>query len=805
VSDAIETIVLDFASREAVRQNVAEARAQGWTSLEISNYFNGLGVDIVAYKAALKGDAVSPVVHGALAQVSITGLPGKRLAPSRADILRHLEWHVAPARGAYDDALLEIAFDTPSGLNRAELFELDALELAADFAIEHNLAGSNVYVGAALRTPDAPRNRRASDEHFYVGCSVPIDIDENYDETRALMAASVDDGAVVITGLVPTRRSQHWIRLTEPCDDLYEYGAAFTSLVHHTGADVAVKDAARVMRLAGTISYPNEKKKARGYCVELVSFSENPEAKSFSIEQLKALSPGNFTGRKWDGVRPEGHGIERDWTGRVTNGREMHFRDLLLRHLRTHQEDTGLDPSPLELFALAFEEFSDPAKVDNRDERWTCENGKAQLLARAHNTLRRLERGRLAGRGLFSRETLIGRDQAEAVQAQREERFQEKVDPPTQERLTEADPEFGDIFEYLSLEHLKALPDQQWVIEDVIPENGLGFIYGAPASGKSFIALNLALALSYGAREWLGKPIKARGGVLYLAAEGSAGMKNRIHAWQQRADVSSDDAPFHLIRSPMSFTSKDDIDRLVRTVEAIQFRTGPISIVFVDTVSRVLPGADENMQKDMTVFIAACDALRTSSGATVLGVHHTGKSGDMRGSTVLRGAGDCVFRVDRDEGTMAGILTCEKQKEAEDGWKRGFTLEKLEWMSGLKPISSLTVSFVGDAEPQAQKADKWPSTDTLRAILNEVNKAWVNDLPWSPHTRAKTEGRFAQENISRGFGIQFSVAEEIVFEWQRTGVLTFEMYDKKTKAKGLRVSQWPDWRGGNVSPLAETQ
>jgi DNA-binding NarL/FixJ family response regulator len=41
--------------------------------------------------------------------------------------------------------------------------------------------------------------------------------------------------------------------------------------------------------------------------------------------------------------------------------------------------------------------------------------------------------------------------------------------------------------------------------------------------------------------------------------------------------------------------------------------------------------------------VAAVDRLRTATDAAVLVVHHTGKSGDMRGSTALYGAADSVI------------------------------------------------------------------------------------------------------------------------------------------------------------------
>src|SRR4029077_15901285 len=116
----------------------------------------------------------------------------------------------------------------------------------------------------------------------------------------------------------------------------------------------------------------------------------------------------------------------------------------------------------------------------------------------------------------------------------------------------------------------------------------------------------------------------------------------------------------------MNFMHPDDVGKLLATVQAVADEVGPVAAVFVDTVSRVLPGAEENLQKDMTLFVAACDAIRQRFLATVFGLHHTNKNGGMRGSTVMPGAGDFIIEVRREPGAMQGSIFATKIKAAED-------------------------------------------------------------------------------------------------------------------------------------------
>lgn len=270
----------------------------------------------------------------------------------------------------------------------------------------------------------------------------------------------------------------------------------------------------------------------------------------------------------------------------------------------------------------------------------------------------------------------------------------EKVDP---ENLTQDEklkemfwPQKDDCFETLSIDEIFRLPDPVFAIDRHIPEAGMGFLYGAPGSGKSFVALDWALHMAYGLPNWHGDEIAKRpgAGVVYIAREGSSGFKARIRAWQRGRLLPRGVQPeFHLIRQSLSFMQEGDIKRLLRTVEKTV--AGPIDMVVVDTVSRVMPGADENLQKEMTLFVKACDALQDALGCIVLGVHHSGKQGDMRGSSVLKGAGDFVFKLEKSQAADTVNLHCEKQKDAPDGWSEKYRLSQVEWSDGEGNHSSL--------------------------------------------------------------------------------------------------------------------
>ena len=80
---------------------------------------------------------------------------------------------------------------------------------------------------------------------------------------------------------------------------------------------------------------------------------------------------------------------------------------------------------------------------------------------------------------------------------------------------------------FISAKELK-LRKPEWLVEDILESSSLGMIYGAPASGKSFLSLDLSACVASGI-DWHGNRVK-KGGVLYLVGEGRQGVVRRTTA-----------------------------------------------------------------------------------------------------------------------------------------------------------------------------------------------------------------------------------------------------------------------------------
>ena len=59
-------------------------------------------------------------------------------------------------------------------------------------------------------------------------------------------------------------------------------------------------------------------------------------------------------------------------------------------------------------------------------------------------------------------------------------------------------------FRFLTVGEVMKLPDPEWLVAGILPAKSIAQLYGGSGSGKSFVALDMALSVATG-RPWLGK------------------------------------------------------------------------------------------------------------------------------------------------------------------------------------------------------------------------------------------------------------------------------------------------------------
>lgn len=261
-------------------------------------------------------------------------------------------------------------------------------------------------------------------------------------------------------------------------------------------------------------------------------------------------------------------------------------------------------------------------------------------------------------------------------------------------------PEERSRWNFLSLDDVESLPPPMWLVPGVLTEGSLAAIYGAPESGKSFLAVNMSMAIAGGV-DWHGRQVE-RGGVLYIAAEGAPGLGKRFRAWKVDRCVQGRRFDLHLMRDDLNLAAEKD-GGVRAFVQAVTGELGPLRLIVIDTLNQTAAGADENSAKDMGRYIASMKRLRDATGAAVVVVHHSGKDlgKGMRGSSALLGAMDTTVEVERDSDGRSIKVTVKKQKDAEREPPMRFNMEKVGDSLVLRPtvMANAAGDFVGGMDP----------------------------------------------------------------------------------------------------------
>jgi len=279
-------------------------------------------------------------------------------------------------------------------------------------------------------------------------------------------------------------------------------------------------------------------------------------------------------------------------------------------------------------------------------------------------------------------------------------------------------------YKLLGSTHMQALPPLIWRVKGVLPAEGLAALFGPRASGKSFLALDMAAAIAQG-RSWFGCRTHSAA-VVYVALEGEGGFKNRIAAWE-REKATPIPTGLNFVMQPFKVTVSQDIDDLAAVVPKG-------SVIFIDTLNRAAPVADENSSRDMGEILEGAKRLQIAVGGLVILIHHTGKDAGkgLRGHSSLFAALDGAIQVERSViGRSWGVA---KAKDGEDGGKFPFKLK--HHLLGIDAdgdeITSCTVER--DNALLFQPADpKGPAQKTaLRVIRSAINASPETGMAGSP-------------------------------------------------------------------------
>lgn len=304
--------------------------------------------------------------------------------------------------------------------------------------------------------------------------------------------------------------------------------------------------------------------------------------------------------------------------------------------------------------------------------------------------------------------------------------------------------------EVLTVSELAKLEPVRPLIDGFIPRGQLADLNGPPGSGKTMTAVSMAAAIASGKR-WCGHAVPERAAVLYIAAEGAAGIRARLLAWCEVNNVDPAELEEWFIIAPRAVQMGEDghMEQVRKLVKKYN-----VALVVFDTRARCTVGVEENSATDHGKVIRRADDINQQTGAAVLAVHHTAAGSDRaRGTTVWDGGVWSSLLLARPGGKKAKSrkieVTCVKHKEWPDGCPHPFKLAahmvSEELMPGVPAAQRSTLVLVG-VDPLA--ADDTDDAQNLSEIQADV-LALVAELGGGEGLTRTEIVKFAQE---RGLG-----------------------------------------------------
>lgn len=210
-----------------------------------------------------------------------------------------------------------------------------------------------------------------------------------------------------------------------------------------------------------------------------------------------------------------------------------------------------------------------------------------------------------------------------------------------------------DLEAILSAEQTEPVP---WAVHGLFAKGDILVVGGEGGTGKSVLALDLAIALATG-QSFLGMVTAGAQPVLYLDEENQPHIvRRRIRQHLLGRCIPEPPAGLHYyLQAGMTLRDASGMARLQQLVDEHNPRW-----VVLDSLIRFLGGADENSNTDAAQFFARLKGERVRSGVGWIVLAHLAKPSKDRPDAVhrIRGAGDIVNGSD-------ALLTLEGDRDTE--------------------------------------------------------------------------------------------------------------------------------------------
>ena len=292
--------------------------------------------------------------------------------------------------------------------------------------------------------------------------------------------------------------------------------------------------------------------------------------------------------------------------------------------------------------------------------------------------------------------------------------------------------------------------NQRYIMYPLFAERETVLMAAEPKAGKTAISLKLAMSVALG--ESLGSgsnglSITEPRPVLYFTLEGARAVEMRIAAerghrngqgkeWPTRDNdrLFVVDRPQNLLAdaAQLAFCAKI----IAHDRQCTSSYGSSLGLIFIDTLTKAMPGGDQNSVEDTSQLFKITDILRENGvTATIVFIHHLSKQGEVRGSTNIEAEVDVVTSVEKTKTPGLVRLVIRRARSIDESVAYTFKLssyylgETVQGHSMSAPIVDLvSTEDVTTSGEGARAAAKWALLCTALLDKLGVGKHTVSEL-----------------------------------------------------------------------------